>query len=148
MLNKEESITIFWIFDMTRLEIEPQSPGPLANTLPTMLVSSIHSYLIVITCVYLYCFKYFYQILIICKMIWFQQFLYNTDDFQIYLTPIDGTLTSTMTLNQSMAMKGWLQWVSELEPHHQMQVCVIPTTTIFVLTGDAISIFYALLTGQ
>ena len=37
MLSKEVSRTIFWVFDVTRPEIEPQSPGnpsPLANTLP------------------------------------------------------------------------------------------------------------------
>ena len=28
------SRTIFWVFGMTQPGIEPQSPGPLANTLP------------------------------------------------------------------------------------------------------------------
>ena len=33
MLSKEVSSTIFWVFSMTWREIEPRSPGPLANTL-------------------------------------------------------------------------------------------------------------------
>ena len=33
MLSKVSSTT-FWVFGMTRLEIEPRSPGPLAITLP------------------------------------------------------------------------------------------------------------------
>ena len=33
MLSKAASSTIFWVFVMTRPRIEPQSPGPLANTL-------------------------------------------------------------------------------------------------------------------
>ena len=35
MLSKEVSSTIFKVFGMTWLEIEPRSPEPLANTLPT-----------------------------------------------------------------------------------------------------------------
>ena len=35
VLNKEVSSTIFKVFGMTRPGIEPWSPGPLANTLPT-----------------------------------------------------------------------------------------------------------------
>ena len=35
MLSKVPSSTIFWVFGMTRPGIEPWSPGPLANTLPT-----------------------------------------------------------------------------------------------------------------
>ena len=35
MLSKEVSSTIFWVFGMTRLGIEPRSPELLANTLPT-----------------------------------------------------------------------------------------------------------------
>ena len=33
MLSTEASSTIFWVFGMTRLGIEPRSPRPLANTL-------------------------------------------------------------------------------------------------------------------
>ena len=33
------SSTIFWVFGMTRLRIEPRSPGPLANTL---LINDFH----------------------------------------------------------------------------------------------------------
>ena len=32
-LSKAASSTIFWVFGMIRPEIEPRSPGPLANTL-------------------------------------------------------------------------------------------------------------------
>ena len=35
MLSKEVLSTIFKVFGMTRPGIEPRSPGPLANTLPT-----------------------------------------------------------------------------------------------------------------
>ena len=35
VLSKEASSTIFKVFGMTQLGIEPMSPGPLANTLPT-----------------------------------------------------------------------------------------------------------------
>ena len=35
MLSKEVLSTIFQVFGMTRPGIEPWSPGPLANTLPT-----------------------------------------------------------------------------------------------------------------
>ena len=38
MLSKEVSRTIFKVFGMTRPGIEPRSPGPLANTLPTVCV--------------------------------------------------------------------------------------------------------------
>ena len=34
MLSKEASSTIFLVFGMTRLGIEPQYPGPLVNILP------------------------------------------------------------------------------------------------------------------
>ena len=30
--------TIFWVFDITQPGIEPQSPEPLVNTLPTRLM--------------------------------------------------------------------------------------------------------------
>ena len=33
--DKEVSSTIFQVFSMTRPGIEPRTPGPLANTLPT-----------------------------------------------------------------------------------------------------------------
>ena len=33
VLSKEVSSTTFWVFVMTQPEIEPQSPGPLANSL-------------------------------------------------------------------------------------------------------------------
>ena len=35
VLSKEVSSTIFKVFGITRPWIEPRSPGPLANTLPT-----------------------------------------------------------------------------------------------------------------
>ena len=35
MLSKEVSSTIFWVFGMIQPGIEPQSPRPLVNTLPT-----------------------------------------------------------------------------------------------------------------
>ena len=41
MLSKEVSSATFWVFGMTRLEIEPRSPGPLANTLPLSHVNSL-----------------------------------------------------------------------------------------------------------
>ena len=34
MLSKEVSSTTFWVFALTRPEIEPRSPEPSANTLP------------------------------------------------------------------------------------------------------------------
>ena len=37
VLSKEVSSTIFKVFGMTRPRIEPRSPGPLANTLPTIV---------------------------------------------------------------------------------------------------------------
>ena len=40
MLSKAESSTIFWVFGMTRLGIEPRSPGPLANTLLIRLMAT------------------------------------------------------------------------------------------------------------
>ena len=39
VLSKEVSSTIFWVFGMTRPGLEPRSPGPLANTLPTRPIS-------------------------------------------------------------------------------------------------------------
>ena len=39
MLSKEVSSTIFKVFDMTQPEIEPRSPGPLANTVPNWPMS-------------------------------------------------------------------------------------------------------------
>ena len=39
VLNKEVSSAIFKVFGMTRPGIEPRSPGPLANTLPTQPMS-------------------------------------------------------------------------------------------------------------
>ena len=41
MLSKEVSSTIFKVFGMTRPGIEPRSPGPLANTLPTWPMSQL-----------------------------------------------------------------------------------------------------------
>ena len=35
LLSKEASSTIFWVSGVTRAGIEPRSPEPLANTLPT-----------------------------------------------------------------------------------------------------------------
>ena len=40
VLSKKVSSTILKVFDMTRSGIEPRSPGPLANTLPTRLMSN------------------------------------------------------------------------------------------------------------
>ena len=37
VLSKEVSSTILKVFGMTRPRIEPRSPGPLANTLPTLI---------------------------------------------------------------------------------------------------------------
>ena len=39
VLSKAVSSSIFKVFGMTRLGIEPRSPGPWANTLPTRLMS-------------------------------------------------------------------------------------------------------------
>ncbi len=39
VLSKEASSTIFKVFGMTRPGIEPRSPGPLADTLPTRPMS-------------------------------------------------------------------------------------------------------------
>ena len=39
LLSKEVLRTIFKVFGMTRPGIEPRSPGPLANTLPTRPMS-------------------------------------------------------------------------------------------------------------
>ena len=39
MLSKDVSSTIFKVFGMTRPGIEPQSPGPLVNTLPILWTS-------------------------------------------------------------------------------------------------------------
>ena len=41
MLSKIASSTIFWVFGMTRPEIEHKSPGSLANTLTIMPMSGI-----------------------------------------------------------------------------------------------------------
>ena len=38
VLSEEVSSTIFKVFGMTRPGIEPRSPGPLANTLPTKYI--------------------------------------------------------------------------------------------------------------
>ena len=43
VLSKEVSSTIFKVFGMTRRGIEPRSPGSLANTLPTGLMSRYKS---------------------------------------------------------------------------------------------------------
>ena len=43
VLSKVASITIFWVFGMTRPGIEPRSPGPLVNTLTIMPMSSRHN---------------------------------------------------------------------------------------------------------
>ena len=42
VLSKEASSTIFKVFGMMRLGIEPRSPGPLANTLPTRPMGWYH----------------------------------------------------------------------------------------------------------
>ena len=39
MLSKEATSTIFKVFGMTRPGVEPRSPEPLANTLPTRPMS-------------------------------------------------------------------------------------------------------------
>ena len=41
MLSKEVSSTIFKVFGMTQPGIEPRSPGPLANILPTRPMSRL-----------------------------------------------------------------------------------------------------------
>ena len=41
VLSKVASSTIFWVLGMTWLEIEPRSPGPLANTLTVMPIYSL-----------------------------------------------------------------------------------------------------------
>ena len=41
MLSKEVSSTIFKVFGMTRPGIEPRSPGPMVNTLPTWTMSVV-----------------------------------------------------------------------------------------------------------
>ena len=43
MLSKDVSSTIFWVFGMTRLGTEPQSPGPLESTLHTRLMGQMHA---------------------------------------------------------------------------------------------------------
>ena len=45
MLGKEVSTTILKVFGMTRPGIEPRSPGPLANTLPTSPMSRLEIYI-------------------------------------------------------------------------------------------------------
>ena len=59
---------------MSRPEIEPRSPGPLANTLPARSMDWVfyikYSYWIQNISTDLNAFKYFYSILII---IWFQE---------------------------------------------------------------------------
>ena len=47
MLSKAASSTIFWVFSMTQPGIEPQSPGPLANTL--LIRPMVRSYRCIIT---------------------------------------------------------------------------------------------------
>ena len=44
LLSKEISSTILKIFGMTRPRIEPLSPGPLANTLPTSPINRLSKY--------------------------------------------------------------------------------------------------------
>ena len=60
MLSKDISSTIFLFFGMTRPGIEPQSPGPLANTLPNRPMSRLlytlththtHIYIYIYICV-------------------------------------------------------------------------------------------------
>ena len=46
VLSKVVSITIFWVFAMTRPGIEPRSPRPLANTLPISPMSRYQLYTI------------------------------------------------------------------------------------------------------
>ena len=43
LLSKEVSSTILKVFGMTRPGIEPRSPGPLANTLPTRTMSRLRT---------------------------------------------------------------------------------------------------------
>ena len=46
MLSKEASSTIFWVFGMTQPGIEPRFPGPLANSLTVMPISSTNDILV------------------------------------------------------------------------------------------------------
>ena len=49
VLSKEVSSTIFKVFSMARLEIEPKSPRPLANTLPTNIYFVLIKFIFIFT---------------------------------------------------------------------------------------------------
>ena len=60
VLSKEVSITIFWVFGMTRPGIEPRSPWPLANTLlikpiGTLMVSVFYRWGQTVECCTCFC---------------------------------------------------------------------------------------------
>ena len=48
ILSKVVSSTILWVFGMTRPEIEPRSPWPLANTLPARPIYILLNYWILL----------------------------------------------------------------------------------------------------
>ena len=49
MLSKAALSTIFWLFGMTRPEIEPRSPGPLVNTLLIKPMIPLYIYIYIFT---------------------------------------------------------------------------------------------------
>ena len=81
VLGKEVSSTIFKVFGTTRAGIEPRSPGPLANTLPTrpmnrFLFIYIYIYIyIFISYIYTYIYIYIY-IYVLCIYIYIYIYIY------------------------------------------------------------------------
>ena len=58
LLSKKVSNTIFKVFGITRPGIEPRSPGPLTNTVPTRNVTKKNFFLsfffLILSCLYLF----------------------------------------------------------------------------------------------
>ena len=81
VLSNEASSTMFWVFGMTRPEIEPRPSGPLANTLIIIPLGRFF-------CRQLNDFKYFYQTRIIQLVI----YLRTVKWFQILLRIINNSI--------------------------------------------------------
>ena len=100
VLSKEVSSTIFKVFSMTRPGIEPRSPRPLTNTLPTRLMRILDKRLEL-------------QVTILNTnnlVIWHQVFITNLKFFfNKYIWSIEKTLTGAPALNRRE-----LQWRGSL----------------------------------
>ena len=76
VLSKEVSSTIFKVFGMTRPRIEPKSPKPLVNTLPTRPMSWLCNYICLRMGVCVYIYIYIYVCVCVCVCVYIYVFIY------------------------------------------------------------------------